>query len=153
LEPKTEDGAVMGTAAYMSPEQAEGKPIDTRSDIFSFGAVGYEMICGQRAFRGESRADTLAALMEKDPQPPSEIAPGTPPELERLITRCLRRDVNRRSQNMADVKLALEELRDESESGKPARIAVVSAPRERRWLWPAVAAGCAGIAALSLGWA
>src|SRR5580658_3916548 len=108
----------------MSPEQAEGKPVDARSDIFSFGAVLYEMVTGQRAFGGESRISTLAAIVEKDPPPPREIAATTPPELERLILRCLRKDMNRRSQNMSDVKLALEELRDESESGKSAVPAV-----------------------------
>jgi eukaryotic-like serine/threonine-protein kinase len=136
----TEEGVIVGSVPYMSPEQAEGKPVDTRSDIFSFGAVLYEMISGQRAFRGESRASTLAAIIERDPQSLSEISSITAPELERLIARCLRKDVNRRSQNMVDVKVALEELRDESESGKPAR--PTPAPphaRARRWMWPAVA--------------
>ena len=130
----SEEGVILGSVPYMSPEQAEGKPVDARSDIFSFGAVLYEMITGQRAFRGESKISTLAAIVEKDPPPASEISATTPPEVERLIARCLRKDVNRRSQNMADVKLALEELRDESESGKLARPAAAAA-RER-------AAGC-----------
>ena len=123
-EPVTEEGVIVGSVPYMSPEQVEGKPVDTRSDIFSFGAVLYEMITGQRAFSGESRASTLSAIVEKDPPPLSEISSTNVPELERLIARCLRKDVNRRSQNMADVKLALEELRDESESGKLARPAL-----------------------------
>jgi hypothetical protein len=93
---------------------------------------------GKRAFRGESRVSTLAAIMEKDPPPPSEISSTSPPELDRLIARCLRKDVNRRSQNMADVKLALEELRDESESGKLARPVAAAEARSRRWLWPAM---------------
>jgi serine/threonine protein kinase len=101
----TEDGIIIGSIPYMSPEQAEGKPVDARSDIFSFGAVLYEMITGKRAFQGASRISTLAAVVEKDPQPPSQISSGTPPELERLIGRCLRKDVNRRSQNMSNVKL------------------------------------------------
>src|SRR5215472_16736576 len=114
----TEEGVIVGSVPYMSPEQAEGRAVDTRSDIFSFGAVLYEMVTGQRAFRGESRISTLAAVVEKEPQPISETGAVVPQELERLITRCLRKDVNRRSQHMSDVKLALEELRDESESGK-----------------------------------
>ena len=128
-KPVTEEGVILGSVPYMSPEQAEGKPVDARGDIFSFGAVLYEMVTGQRAFRGESRITTLAAIVEKDPQPPSEIS-ATPPELERLIARCLRKDVNRRSQNMSDVKLALEELREESESGKLAQPAAAK-PRGR----------------------
>ena len=127
-QPITEEGVILGSVPYMSPEQAEGKPVDARSDIFSFGAVLYEMITGQRAFRGESRISTLAAIVEKEPQPPSEIS-ATPPELDRLIVRCLRKDVKRRSQNMADVKLALEELRDESESGKLVRPATARSTR------------------------
>jgi|CZKS01.1.fsa_nt_gi serine/threonine protein kinase len=152
-QPVTEEGMIVGSVPYMSPEQAEGKPVDARSDIFSFGAVLYEMITGQRAFRGESRVSTLAALMEKDPKPPSEISSTTPPELERLIARCLRKDVNRRSQNMADVKLALEELRDESKSGKLMRPILAVGVGARRWLWPAVAGGCGIIAAAALGFA
>ena len=134
----SEEGVILGTVPYMSPEQVEGKPLDARSDIFSFGAVLYEMITGQRAFRGESKISTLAAVVEKDPPPASEISSSTPPEVERLIARCLRKDVNRRSQNMVDVKLALEELRDESASGKLARPAAARDPGSRRWLWPAV---------------
>jgi serine/threonine protein kinase len=146
-QPVSEEGVILGSVPYMSPEQAEGKPVDARSDIFSFGAVFYEMITGQRAFRGESKISTLAAVVEKDPPPAGEISSTTPPEVERLIARCLRKDVNRRSQNMADVKLALEELRDESESGKLARPAVVVDAGAHRWLWPVVAMACATIGA------
>jgi serine/threonine protein kinase len=131
----TEDGVILGSVPYMSPEQAEGKPVDARSDIFSFGALLYEMITGQRAFASASRISTLAAIVEKDPRPPSEIRSTTPPEVERLILRCLRKDVTRRSQNMAGVKLALEELRDESASGSLARPRVADSPRARAWRW------------------
>jgi predicted Ser/Thr protein kinase len=153
--PRTEAGAILGSAPYMSPEQAEGHPMDARSDIFSFGAVLYEMATGRRAFQGESRASTLAAVVERDPQPPSEIAPDVPAELERIISRCLRKEVARRSQHMSDVKLALEELRDESQSGKLTRTtsAGSAAPAAgRRWLWQAIAAACAVIAAAAVGW-
>ncbi len=151
-QPGTEEGVILGSVPYMSPEQAEGKPVDARSDIFSFGAVLYEMITGQRAFRGESRISTLAAVVEKDPQPPSEVSSTTPPELDRLIARCLRKDVRRRSQNMADVKLALEELRDESESGKLARPALAAHAGSRRRSWPAVAIAAVLIAAAAFTW-
>jgi len=151
-QPVTEEGMIIGSVPYMSPEQAEGKPVDARSDIFSFGAVLYEMITGQRAFRGESRASTLAAVVEKDPQPPSEVSATTPPELDRLIARCLRKDINRRSQNMADVKLALEELRDESESGKLVRPAALVDAGVRRWMWPAVGIVSVLSAAAAFAW-
>uniref|UniRef100_Q01RF2 non-specific serine/threonine protein kinase n=1 Tax=Solibacter usitatus (strain Ellin6076) TaxID=234267 RepID=Q01RF2_SOLUE len=152
---QTEEGVIMGSIPYMSPEQAEGRPVDARSDIFSFGAVLYEMITGRRAFGGESRVSTLAAVVEKDPVPPSEIAAGTPPELERLIARCLRKEVGRRSQSMADVKLALEELRDEADSGKLARphIAAPGTNGASRWFWPALAGTCVLIAVASFAFA
>jgi eukaryotic-like serine/threonine-protein kinase len=133
-QPLTEEGIILGSVPYMSPEQADSKPVDARSDIFSFGAVLYEMITGQRAFRGESRVSTLAAILGKDPQPASEISPTTPPELERLIVRCLRKDVNRRSQHMSDVNLALEELREESESGIPQGVTTAAPKRRRLWI-------------------
>jgi serine/threonine protein kinase len=144
--PLTEEGAIVGSVPYMSPEQAEGRPVDARSDIFSFGAVLYEMVTGQRAFRGDSRISTLAAVVEKEPQPIGETGAVVPPELERLITRCLRKEVNRRSQHMSDLTLALEELRDESESGKREQPPVM----RRRWLWPAV---CAAVAMGAVTWA
>ena len=73
---QTEEGAILGTAAYMSPEQAEGKPADARSDVFSFGAVLYEMITGRRAFTGATKMSTLAAILTKEPEPPSHVVPG-----------------------------------------------------------------------------
>lgn len=100
----------------MSPEQAEGKPADPRSDVFSFGTVLYEMVTGRRAFRGDSRMSTLAAILTKEPEPPSRIVRGLPRDLETLIARCLRKSPERRWQSMADLKVALEELREEAES-------------------------------------
>jgi len=115
---QTEEGTIVGTVAYMSPEQAQGKKVDTRSDIFSFGSVLYEMITGQRAFDGETKLSTLSAILERDPPPASTIATKTPSELEKLVLRCLRKDPERRMQHMGDIKLALSELKQESESGK-----------------------------------
>ena len=92
VKPTTEEGTIVGTVAYMSPEQAQGKKVDARSDIFSFGAVLYEMVTGCRAFQGDTRASTLAAVLKDEPKPASQIAVGLPKELEPLIRRCLRKD-------------------------------------------------------------
>ena len=116
--PQTEEGTILGTVAYMSPEQAEGKKVDARSDIFAFGSVLYEMVTGRRAFTGANKISTLSAILHKEPEPVSGIAPNVPPELEKIINRCLRKDLDRRAQHAGDIKLALEELKDESLSGK-----------------------------------
>ena len=100
----------------MSPEQAEGKPVDARSDIFSFGAVLYEMVTGGRAFRGDTKLAILSAILKDEPQPVSSVREDVPRDLERIITRCLRKDRERRFQHMDDVRVALEELKEESES-------------------------------------
>jgi serine/threonine protein kinase len=86
--PRTDEGMVMGTVAYMSPEQAEGKPVDARTDIFAFGAVLYEMLSGRRAFSGASKQATLAAVLRDEPALPAHV----PHELAKLIARCLRKD-------------------------------------------------------------
>ncbi len=111
--PLTEEGTILGTVAYMSPEQADGKKVDTRSDVFSFGSVLYEMATGQRAFSGGSKLSSLSAVLYKDPQPASQAVADVPPELDRIVSRCLKKDPERRWQTMADVKVALEELREE----------------------------------------
>ncbi|MBZ5625683.1 MAG: serine/threonine-protein kinase [Acidobacteriia bacterium] len=115
LEAASEEGTIVGTTAYMSPEQAQGLQIDTRSDIFSFGAVLYEMLTGERAFQRESKISTLAAILKEEPKP---LDPSLPKEVERILGRCLRKDPNRRFQTMADLKVALEDLKEESDSGR-----------------------------------
>jgi serine/threonine protein kinase len=114
----TRDGVLAGTAAYMSPEQAEGMPLDTRSDIFSFGAVLYEMLTGQRAFQGNSKMSVLTSILRDDPKPLGERIANVPHQLETIVNRCLRKDPARRYQSFAEARLALLELQDESESGK-----------------------------------
>jgi Tol biopolymer transport system component len=112
----------------MAPEQAEGKPADARSDVFAFGAVLYEMITGRRAFIGDTRMSTLAAILAKEPEPAGRHVAGLPGDLEKLIRRCLRKDPERRWQSMADLKVALQDLREESAS----RDDVVSVPLPAR---------------------
>jgi eukaryotic-like serine/threonine-protein kinase len=142
----TEEGAVVGTAAYMSPEQAEGRKLDGRSDIFSFGSVLYEMVTGQRPFGGDSRLSVLSKILNEDPKPPSQQTPAIPPELDKIVLRCLRKDPARRYQTMADLKVALEDVDEESvgyrattagERSSP-QVAQVPAPSWRRWLWAAL---------------
>jgi len=115
--PLTMDGSIMGTLNYMSPEQAEGKALDARSDIFSFGAVLYEMLTGQPAFRGDSAISTLSAVLRDEVRPIAELMPGVPPELDQIVGQCLRKDPGERFQSMREVQAALAPLRARSDSG------------------------------------
>jgi Tol biopolymer transport system component/predicted Ser/Thr protein kinase len=141
----THDGQVVGTVSYMSPEQAEGRPVDARSDIFSFGCVLYEMLSGRRPFKGESKVATLAAVMKEDPAP---LPPDLPDELQRLVRRCLRKDPDRRLQHIVDARLALEDLKEESDSGTLSGgvPAVPGRSRKRPGWLPALVAVIAAIA-------
>jgi len=148
--PHTEEGTVLGTVAYMSPEQADGRKIDARSDIFSFGSVLYEMVSGHQAFPGTSKLSTLSSVLHREPQPVSQTVPDIHPELERVISRCLKKEPERRWQTMADVKVALEELRDELDvSGiAPAQARTAKPAARRDWRWIAVGALAAIVLAL-----
>jgi len=119
----TEAGMIMGTAAYMSPEQARGKTVDKRADIWAFGVVLYEMLTGTRLFKGETVSDTLAAVLMKDPD-----LSLVPPQLRGLIGRCLDRDPRKRLRDIGDVWLLLE-------SPKPPATAGSDAPGRRTWVW------------------
>ena len=111
---ETEEGKIAGTISYMSPEQAQGKRVDGRSDIFSFGIVFHEMLTGLRPFDREDKISTLAAILREEPPPLNRTMPEA---AERLAIRCLRKDPDRRFQTGADLRAALEDLEDESKSG------------------------------------
>lgn len=138
--PETEEGTVLGTVAYMSPEQAEGRKLDVRTDIFSFGVMLYEMLTGRKPFGGDSRLSTMSAILKEEPKA-LENVPG---ELDKIIRRCLRKDRDKRIQHMDDVKLALEEVREDSESGKMGA-ADPPARAPKRWTWAAAGVAAAGL--------
>src|SRR5579883_2732240 len=132
--PHTAEGSILGTVNYMSPEQAEGKPVDGRSDIFSLGAVAYEMLTGRRAFQGNSDVATLSAVLRDQVTPISMLVPNVPRDLEELVNGCLRKDPNARWQTMKEVELALIGLKRRWDAGafstpKPAARAVVETPK------------------------
>jgi serine/threonine-protein kinase len=116
-EPLTVEGSILGTVCYMSPEQAQGKKIDTRSDIFSFGAVLYEMLTGSRAFDGESSLSTLSAILRDDVKPIMEVAPDVPARLDDVIHQCLKKNPDDRYQTMKEVFGVLSAIKKESDSG------------------------------------
>ncbi len=128
-KPLTEKGAVLGTFQYMAPEQLEGKEADARADIFAFGAVLYEMVTGQKAFKGESQASLIAAILEKTPTEIGEIRPEAPAVLDRAIMTCLAKDADDRFQSAHDLGLQLSWL---EESATP--VAQERARPERREL-------------------
>jgi serine/threonine-protein kinase len=115
--PLTAEGSILGTLNYMSPEQAEGKMLDARSDIFSFGSVLYEMLTGRYAFSGDSTVSTLFAVVRSPIQPISQIAPDVPAPLEQIVNRCLEKDPSKRYQTMEEVRDALTALKKQSDSG------------------------------------
>jgi eukaryotic-like serine/threonine-protein kinase len=108
LASQTEPGMVLGTVGYMSPEQVRGKPADPRSDIFSLGAILYEMVSGKRAFQGDTPADTMSAILKAEPPPLTETQPNIPPGLTRIVEHCLEKDAANRFQSARDIAFALE---------------------------------------------
>ncbi len=144
--PATLPGMVMGTVGYMSPEQVRGEAIDPRSDIFSFGAMFYEMLTGKRAFKRETSAETMTAILREEPQGLSDPGWQGPPELQRILVRCLEKNVARRFQSASDLAFAMESLSGTSVATTTARR--MSQPRPRgAWLpWVIVASLLMGTA-------
>ena len=138
----TERGAIVGTVAYMSPEQAQDKDIDARSDIFSFGIVLYEMATGKRAFPGESPATIIGKILHKEPTPIRELNPEIPEELQRIVAKSLEKDREDRYQTahelMVDLRRLMKKETERSQSG----LRAVQPKREksRRWIWIGAAA-------------
>jgi len=121
LEAGTEPGVVLGTLGYMAPEQVRGRPADQRTDIFAFGAILYEMLSGRRAFRGETAADTMSAILKEDPPDLSETNRSIPPALERCVRRCLEKSPPQRFQSASDLAYELESMTAASSSAVAAR--------------------------------
>jgi tetratricopeptide (TPR) repeat protein len=152
----TQEGLVVGTVPYMSPEQVEGKAVDHRTDIFSFGILLYEMATGKRPFAGENSAQVVSSLLRDDPPSVAEVKADLPFHLSRIAKHCLEKDPNRRFQSALDLRNELETLKQEVASGqiRPASSSTVIAaqpqPAKPRWLWPAIAVGA--LLLLVIGW-
>ena len=141
----TQAGVILGTAAYMSPEQARGREADRRADVWAFGAVLYEMLSGRRAFAGETMSDTLAAVMRDEPEW-SALPAGLSPRWRRLIERCLTKDPRRRLQAMGEARIVLEDLAANPQDTVPAAQAAVRPLARRTILVPWVLAAVAVVA-------
>ena len=148
--PLTKEGTIVGTFQYMAPEQLEGKEADARSDIWALGCVLYEMATGKRAFEGKSQASLIAAIIEREPTPPSQLMPLLPPALDRVVQQCLTKDPDERIQTAHDVKLQLQWIASGgSQAGVPAPVA--ARRRHREWIAWALAVA-ALIATATLAW-
>lgn len=159
IQVATEAGVVMGTAGYMSPEQVRGKSADHRSDIFSFGAILYEMISGKRAFHGETSADTMSAILKEETPELSETARNVPPGLERIVRHCLEKHPAQRFQSAGDLAFDLEAMTDVSSTAKSGAQAAVQTDAQqagstssRHGLLTAAALVALAAALLALGW-
>ena len=157
----TTEGTILGTLSYMAPEQIDGSDVDTRADVFAFGAVLFEMVTGLKAFDGESPARVMSAILRDEPARVSSIVPVTPAALEALIHACLAKDPHDRWQNISDVARQLRHLREMMSSGKssvlspstvmPAAMAPPSSPRRALLVVGAVLiAAAAGVAAMTM---
>jgi eukaryotic-like serine/threonine-protein kinase len=142
--PLTGEGSILGTWPYMAPEQLEGKDADTRTDLFAFGAVLYEMATGRRAFEGDSHASLIAAILERDPPPLVERQQSTPPALERVVRKCLAKHPEARWQTARDLADTLKWIAEERQSRAVEAPAAVRV-RPARWPWIAATAAAFGL--------
>jgi len=140
LDSVTGSGVLLGTLSYMSPEQCRGASIDARSDIFSFGAVLYEMISGKRAFRGDTPADTISSILKEEPPDLATAGRDVPPLLERIVHHCLEKDPSARFQSARDIAFALEALSSISSSATAVMStpAIAASETRKRWLVPSL---------------
>ncbi len=141
-EEMTRAGVILGTAAYMSPEQAKGKPVDKRADIFAFGAVLYELLTGKRAFGGETITETLASILKSEPDW-EKLPENTPWNIRTLLRRCLHKETNRRLQHIGDVRIEIEEALTTPATGIPGATTAISAGTGWRQVMPLGARGSA----------
>ncbi len=144
LDEQTEPGVVLGTVGYMSPEQVRGEAADHRADLFTFGAILYEMLSGKRAFQAATAVEAMGAILKDDPSPVAETVPAIPPGLQRIVHRCLEKDPGQRFRTASDLAFALESL---SDSGVAKSSATGTRPVGARFRWR-MAATVASLAAL-----
>jgi serine/threonine protein kinase/tetratricopeptide (TPR) repeat protein len=139
----TSPGAMLGTVAYMSPEQVRAKDVDSRTDLFSFGAVLYEMATGRMPFHGSSSGEICGAILRDEPKPPSQLNPRVSPELEAVIRKALEKDRRLRYQSAAEMRTDLQRLQRDSESGRYAAMPAKRPMSPFGKRWPLIAAAAA----------